>query len=110
MFHFYTHRGYSSGTLVENALIIIFVKRSDYIIIYETTLYLNYRMIIKLRGDKSSYKNAVLRNSNRWNSGQDQYFSASSHRKFFDSKGDSFIQVFLILEIKFPLPFANQIC
>ena len=64
MFHFYTHRGYSSGTLVENALIIIFVKRSDYIIIYETNLYLNYRMIIKLRGDKSSYKNAVLRNSN----------------------------------------------
>ena len=64
MFHFYTHTGYSSGTLVENALIIIFVKRSDYIIIYETNLYLNYRMIIKLRGDKSSYKNAVLRNSN----------------------------------------------
>ena len=64
MFHFYTHTGYSSGTLVENDLIIIFVKRSDYIIIYETNLYLNYRMIIKLRGDKSSYKNAVLRNSN----------------------------------------------
>ena len=64
MFHFYTLRGYSSGTLVENDLIIIFVKRSDYIIIYETNLYLNYRMIIKLRGDKSSYKNAVLRNFN----------------------------------------------
>ena len=64
MFHIYTPRGYSSGTLVENDLIIIFVKRSDYIIIYETNLYLNYRMIIKLRGDKSSYKNVVLRNSN----------------------------------------------
>ena len=64
MFHIYTPRGYSSGTLVENDLIIIFVKRSDYVIIYETSLYLNHRMIIKLRGDKSSYKNAVLRNSN----------------------------------------------